>query len=403
MNPIDEAKAIPTRYWLLAGALCLVLALIPEPLAWDPLRNPQDQDVQLLLDRGSSAIPELLVFLAPLVALRWVLPATLFAVLPGVLLMVQENRLELPELVVPVAVAMVATWRTGWRALLVLLPAVAFVAVLLTGQVDLVAPDGAVNDFSRHNGSQSYTVTTFLLFVVPMVLAVVAAMWVRTTATTDQLQAALASRAAAVDADAAVVSERARLARDLHDVVAHHVSLIAVRAETAPYSEPGMTDASKDVLKDIADDARSALDELRGVLGILNRSDDEAATREPLPGIADLDSLVERALRAGEQVTFASEPVEAGATTGYVAYRVVQEALTNARKHAPGLPVTVSVSQSGGVRVVISNPLPGTEVGPERGLAGMRERVEGIGGRFLAGPHGDSFVVDVLLPLRGSA
>ena len=91
-------------------------------------------------------------------------------------------------------------------------------------------------------------------------------------------------------------------------------------------------------------------------------------------------------------------------TTGYVAYRVVQEALTNARKHAPGKPVAVTVAATaGGIRVEVTNPMVGNEPGPERGLAGMRERVEGLGGRFLAGPHGDRFVVDVLLPSGGGS
>lgn len=325
------------------------------------------------------------------------------SLLPGTLMMLSDRTLEAPELLVPVGVAMVATWRGGWRALLVLVAAAVYVAVLLSGSVDFVAPDGAVNDFGTHASDGSYVSTTFLLFLVPMILAVAASMWLRSSTQAATQAAELAARSAAVEADAAVVGERARLARDLHDVVAHHVSLIAVRAETAPYSEPEMTDSAKSVLRDIADDARAALDELRGVLGILNRSDGAAAEREPLPGLSDIAGLVERARRAGDDLTLTQEPVEAGDTTAYVAYRVVQEALTNARKHAPGQPVSIVVSALGGVRVEVSNPLGGGPVGPERGLAGMRERVEGVGGRFLAGPHGERFVIDVLLPVRETA
>ena len=100
----------------------------------------------------------------------------------------------------------------------------------------------------------------------------------------------------------AVQAERARLAHDLHDVIAHHVSLIAVRAEAAPYTDPGMGARANDVFGEIADDARRALDELRGVLGVLHRAG-ETPELAPQPSIRDLPDLIDRATNAGDRIT----------------------------------------------------------------------------------------------------
>lgn len=195
-----------------------------------------------------------------------------------------------------------------------------------------------------------------------------------------------------------VVAERARLARDLHDVVAHHVSLIAVRAETAPYTHPDLDPAARTVLTEVATDARLALDELRGVLGILGRSQDD--DRSPQPGWAEVQALVERTRGAGVEAELTGDlaaPVPP--SVGYVAYRVVQEALTNARRHAPGQPVSVTMRvHPDGATVTVRNAAA-SAVGSNpsgRGLAGMRERVEGLGGRLTVGPRGEEFVVEAV-------
>jgi signal transduction histidine kinase len=215
----------------------------------------------------------------------------------------------------------------------------------------------------------------------------------------------LTARAAEVEEQAAVVGERARLARDLHDVVAHHVSLIAVRAETAPYTHPDLGSDARTVLGDIAADARLALDELRGVLGILGRSGQDAE-RAPQPTWRDIDALVERTRSAGVDIHVVGDShAEVGSSAGYAAYRVVQEALTNARKHAPGESVTLDLEATSQLlTVLVSTPL-GTPAGTTaagHGLVGMRERVEALGGRLLSGPVGDDFVVEAILP-RGAA
>ena len=152
----------------------------------------------------------------------------------------------------------------------------------------------------------------------------------------------LAGERRAVENEAAVLDERSRLARDLHDVVAHHVSLIAVRAETAPYTYPDLSTDARLILSEIATDSRTALDELRGVLGILRRSDD-AGRRTPQPSAIDIGGLVLKAQSTTDVVSASLQGLETvQPTPGYVAYRVVQEALTNARRHAPGAPVDVT-------------------------------------------------------------
>lgn len=259
--------------------------------------------------------------------------------------------------------------------------------------------------------------------------------------------AGLVDRASAVEQQSEVTAERARLARDLHDVVAHHVSLIAVRAETAPYTHPGLGAEARSVLAEIAADARRALDELRGVLGILGRSVDGA--RLPQPSWGDIAGLVERSSSSGQPVDLVGDVrSEVGPTVGYVAYRVVQEGLTNARKHAPGVPVTVRLERTAHLAVVSvasagppaagpaaapassatpeetaplvglparpASAVPPTAVLPQEGralssaagtrdvghgLVGMRERVEALGGRLVAGPRDGGFVVEATLPL----
>lgn len=200
-----------------------------------------------------------------------------------------------------------------------------------------------------------------------------------------------------------VASERARVARDLHDVVAHHVSLVAVRAESAPFVHPGLDAVARDVLEQIAGDARHALDELRHVLTVLDRAGGDTTMRAPQPGVADIATLVSDANTAGQRVTVRGD--WSGAvpdTVGYVLYRVVQEALSNARRHAPGSAVAVTAwSDADSARVRVANPVDGRHrpEPPGRGLIGMRERVTVLGGTLETGRMGEDFVVMATIPL----
>ena len=197
----------------------------------------------------------------------------------------------------------------------------------------------------------------------------------------------------------AITSERARLARDLHDVVAHHVSLVAVRAESAPYQHPEMDEEARAVLAAVAEDARAAMGELRQVLTVLQRSESEPVERRPQPGADDVGSLVADAVAAGQRVAEVGDWGEVPAAAGYVLYRAVQEGLTNARRHTPEAAVRLE-RRSDGRRVgfTMRNPATATAGGTGRGLHGMRERVESLGGTMSAARSEGDFVLDVTLP-----
>ena len=209
----------------------------------------------------------------------------------------------------------------------------------------------------------------------------------------------------------AVLEERTRIARELHDVVAHHMSLIAVRAETAPYRLSGLPESARAEFSSLSEVAREALTDMRRLLGVLRQ--DQPAALAPQPQLADLPALVDAARQAGVSVELsvpsALDPVPS--RVGLCAYRIVQESLSNASQHAPGAAVTVSVDQdSGAVLLRVANG-PGEPSGPSRnghgpghGLAGMRERVALLGGSLAAGPAPDGgFVVSAVLPLSGTA
>ncbi|GAA3344905.1 sensor histidine kinase [Amorphoplanes nipponensis] len=202
----------------------------------------------------------------------------------------------------------------------------------------------------------------------------------------------------------AVLEERARIAREMHDVVAHHMSMIAVQAETAPYRITGLPAPAMAEFGTIADGAREALGDMRRLLGVLRAETDESP-RAPQPGLPDVGALVETAQRAGVPVTLcAAEVVEVPEAVGLAAYRIVQEALANAARHAPGGPVSVSVRGTPeALEVEVGNEpgAPGPAVGgPGHGLVGMRERSTLLGGTLEAGPRPDGgYRVAARLPL----
>ncbi|MEV4499665.1 histidine kinase [Micromonospora arborensis] len=206
----------------------------------------------------------------------------------------------------------------------------------------------------------------------------------------------------------AVLEERTRIAREMHDVVAHHMSLIAVQAETAPYR---LTDVSAPAAAEfvaIAGSARDALTDMRRLLGVL-RSESAGPQIAPQPDLADLGAMVDTARRAGLPVTLDAGPVDDGqvpAPVGLAAYRIVQEGLANAARHAAGAAVRVTVRRGRStltVRVQNAPPddvrAPHTEAGAGHGLTGMRERATSLGGTFTAGPLPDGgYAVAAELP-----
>ncbi|HEY7488778.1 MAG TPA: sensor histidine kinase [Streptosporangiaceae bacterium] len=206
----------------------------------------------------------------------------------------------------------------------------------------------------------------------------------------------------------AVLEERARIARELHDVVAHHMSVIALQAEAAPYKIDGLPPAALETLTVIRGAAREALAETRRVVGLL-RSDGEGAERVPQPGLERLEELVEWAERAGLTVkkTIVGMPRPLSAGVDLSAYRIVQEALSNAARYAPGTHLEVEVRYGPDrlyVSVVDDGPRGGEPEasGGGHGLVGMHERVAMLGGTLTAGPRDTGgFQVRAELPYDG--
>ncbi|MFU8875097.1 sensor histidine kinase [Micromonospora sp. SL4-19] len=207
----------------------------------------------------------------------------------------------------------------------------------------------------------------------------------------------------------AVLEERTRIARELHDVVAHHMSMIAVQAETAPYRLAGVPDGTRAEFAAIAGSAREALTDMRRLLGVL-RSESTGPETAPQPGLADVPAMVDTARRAGLTVTLDAPAPAAGAPAplGLAAYRIVQEGLANAARHAPGAAVRISIHPGPGILAVRIENTAGpagptaAERGAGHGLTGMRERALALGGTFAAGPlDGGGYAVHAVLPYDG--
>jgi signal transduction histidine kinase len=201
--------------------------------------------------------------------------------------------------------------------------------------------------------------------------------------------------------------ERARIARELHDIVAHHVSMIAVQAETARLTTPGLPDAGARQLLAIGDTARAALTEMRRLLVVLrDDADGEPVDRRPQPDLSQLNHLLDGARETsatGTRLIVCGAPIPLDPTVELAAYRITQEALTNARRHAPGAAVDVELHYTErGLRLRIRDNGPGkppAATAGGHGTLGMRERAAAVGGRLRAGPAlGGGFLVEANLP-----
>ncbi|OEV31427.1 histidine kinase [Streptomyces nanshensis] len=243
-----------------------------------------------------------------------------------------------------------------------------------------------------------------------------------------------------------LLEERARIARELHDVVAHHMSVISVQADSAPYRLSGLPHEAREEFGAIAGTARESLSEMRRLLGVL-RSEEAGGERAPQPGLDRLGQLAEATVRAGVPTELAVEEGLSGLPQAVQlsVYRIVQEALANVVRHAPGAPARVSVTAAGGrtadagpggrgaradsgadagagsgaradatagaLTVLIVNGRASGPAGPPlettgtgHGLVGMRERVRLVGGTLDTGPLPDGgFRVAARIPLNHTA
>ena len=202
--------------------------------------------------------------------------------------------------------------------------------------------------------------------------------------------------------------ERARIARELHDVVAHHISVIAVQAETARLTTPGLPAAGAQRLSAIGDTARAGLTEMRRLLGVLREDTGGPVERQPQPGLGQLNDLLDEARdasRAGTRLIVHGLPATLDPGVELAAYRIVQEALTNARRHAPGSAVDVELHYTDdALRMRIRDNGPGPPAAAPlagHGLPGMRERAAAVGGQLRTGPAaGGGFLVNAVLPTK---
>ena len=227
-----------------------------------------------------------------------------------------------------------------------------------------------------------------------------------------QARAAHAERTREEEARLRVAEERMRIARELHDVVAHHMAVANAQAGTAAHLARTHPEQAQKILADLTSTTSSALLELRATVGVLRQvGDSDADSLEPAPGLYRLPELIAACESAGLDITVITEGEPRPLTPGVdlTAYRIIQEALTNATKHATGHAAGVRLTYSDS-RLLISVTNDGTVTAPEErsgggfGLMGMRERAHSVGGDLHAGPRAEGgFEVTTALPIHTQA
>ena len=378
---------------VLASVFVVVPLVAPADL---PVRDGQPPDLQLT---GADAALTALSALALLVRRRHPLPVLLSTAglaAAGILAGLQVN---LAQLAVAVALFNYGVRRPRTRTLLAA-GATAFglgvlsVIVVLLGQAQ----------WGRQN------VVLWLATSAAMAVAVASR-----RATIDALEdrARRAEESREETARRRVAEDRVRIARELHDVIAHHVAVISVQAGVAEHVVEKDPATSRAALRQVRSSAKAVLTELQSVLSVL-RQDENALPTTPVPGLARVQELVDSFSSTGAPVELdLPSPVPAlPPVVDLAAFRLVQEALTNVQKHAPGAATTVTVHRSrDGVDLVVSNGRPparrdgpvgssGSGSGSGLGLVGMRERVSAVGGSLETGPTPDGgFRVAARMPL----
>lgn len=318
----------------------------------------------------------------------WTLGAS--GALVAALFHIDEAAASVAVLAPAVALYSVALRRGRWQQLSA--GAVAIAAVVAADVIHAGRP------------TVSQTLTHLMLVAVPLL----AAEAMRTHRANVRLlveRLELAEQAREQETARRVEQERLRIARDLHDVVAHTLTEINVTAAAA--AETSESAAARVAMENIERASRDAIGELRGILGVL-RGSDGTASRTPAPGVDDIADLVARARAAGLDVRLdveGSRPQRIASATSLAAYRIVQESLTNVRRHASGARTTVRLEFNGAALTVTVDNESGAGVPVARGekaagvgIIGMRERVGIVGGRLVTEPLDAGFRVRAELP-----
>ena len=268
----------------------------------------------------------------------------------------------------------------------------------------------AVSDSMDHISLLLRTIGPFFWLLLPLAAGTMTRLR-RAYLEAAQARAEHAERTREEEARLRVTEERMRIARELHDVVAHHLALANAQAGTAEHLALANPQQTKQILHDLTGTTSSALRELKATLGLLRQTDDEGTSPpEPAPGLARLPELVSACASAGITVTVATEgeprPLSPG--VDLTAFRIVQEALTNVTKHAATQTAHVRflyVDSRLLISVTDEGPATAPASGPRKGfgLMGMRERALSIGGELRAGPRPEGgFEVTTALPLQPS-
>jgi signal transduction histidine kinase len=341
-------------------------------------------------DSANSALVVCLLALAttlPLVVVR-PLPAAVIVTVAAVLSIAPFHRLTVGG----AAALVVVLYELGRRAVR-LVAAVLFLPFLVLVFADAGQGEGKA-------------LTILLAALAPAAAWAGAASQSRTEA---RAHTAAQELIAGTSIERAARGERARIARELHDVVAHHISMVAVQAETARLTTPGMPAAGAQRLSAIGDTARTALTEMRRLLGVLREdTETDAVERRPQPGLAQLNELLDDARAAsgsGARLIVHGTPVALDQGVELAAYRITQEALTNSRRHAPGAAVDVELHYMDDalrLRVRDNGPGPPVVMAPGGlGLTGMSERAAAVGGALQVGAAaGGGFLVEATLPAK---
>jgi signal transduction histidine kinase len=251
-------------------------------------------------------------------------------------------------------------------------------------------------------GDRTVTLLAFLCAAAAVGLAVRSQ---RAAVASAEARARQAEASREEEAERRVTDERLRIARELHDVVAHHISVVNVQAGVARHLLDSRPDQAREALGLVREASRTVLAEMSTVLGLLRTGEDELPTA-PAPGLDQVGALVDSTGRAGLRVAVRTtgEPGRLSELADLTAYRVVQESLTNALKHGTGTADLVLDHGRSAVTVRVCNPVRAGDGRPDlsgggHGLVGMRERVVAVGGHLTAGPQADgTFLVTAVIP-----
>jgi signal transduction histidine kinase len=307
---------------------------------------------------------------------------------------------SVPALIVFVVFILVITMLHGWR--------LGALTLLLGLMVTLVSPL-LLPDAASANAAGADLIVAASLATAAFIVGVLLAGRIQLGAELTRER----ENAALEQSRRELAEERTRIARELHDVVAHSMSLIQVQASTARYRAPELSDEAVAEFESIAASARAALTEMRRILGVL-RTEDQTAEFAPQRGIGDVSALVETTRRAGAAITLNQIVSGDVSTASQIAiYRIVQESLSNAVRHAPNSAIDVNVTADAEDVSVVVRSTPASadrsasadrpasaavSDGAGHGLRGMTERATLLGGELNAGPDDDGWTVAARIP-----